>query len=144
MKYKNILQERRLKLLLGSFLIIYALIRFYFFFEVNNEVATTEGEEVFKGVKLQLPSLYSYLPYMYIIEVIFGLFLIFDKWSFIVLTILSPLSFTFIFFCIANNDLSELSLAIFVTLIDIILLTKYFIKAHERISEPYQIIYKNQ
>ena len=63
-----------------------------------------------------------YLPFLYIFEIIIGLFLILNKWTAFILIVLFPLSFSFLIFSFSNGDLVELVPAIIVAALNIILL----------------------
>jgi len=104
-----------IRIILGLFLIIYALNQFFHF------LPTSYGEMP-DPARNFIDSVVTHLPFLYIFEIIIGLFLIFNKWTSVILIALIPLSISFLIFMIANNDLRETWPALFVALLNIILI----------------------
>lgn len=110
---KNVMKW--LRIILGLFLIIYALNQFFHF------LPTGYGKMP-ESARNFIDSVAFYLPFLYIFEVIIGLFLVFNKWTSFILIVLFPLSVSFLIFMFSNNDLAETWSALFVALLNIILL----------------------
>jgi putative oxidoreductase len=106
-----------LRIVLGVFLILYALNKFFQF------LPTSYGAmpEVTKDF---LDAVAGYLPALYIFEMIIGIFLIFNKWTPFVLIVLFPLSVAFLIFSISNGEFSNAWSAIVVALLNIILIVR--------------------
>ncbi len=102
---------------LGLFLILYALNRFFHFLP-SSYGAMPEITENF------LDAVASYLPALYIFEIIIGLFLIFNKWTPFILIVLFPLSVAFLIFSISNGEFSKAWPAFVVAAINIILIVR--------------------
>ena len=69
-----------------------------------------------------LDAVVIYLPFLYVFEIITGLFLIFNKWSAFIQIVLFPLSISFLIFTFANRDVSETWPALIVAALNFILL----------------------
>ncbi len=106
-----------LRTLLGVFLIIYALNQFFHF------IPSTYGEMP-ENSRDFIDAVAIYLPFLYIFEILIGLFLILNKWSSFILIVLFPLSISFLIFNLTNNDLSKIWPALIVAILNIILIFK--------------------
>ena len=104
------------RIFLGLFLIVYALNQFLHFLPSGYTEMPEEARDFLDAVVM-------YLPLLYMLEIITGLFLIFDKWSAFILVVLFPLSVSFLIFTFANQDLSETWPALLVAGLNITLLT---------------------
>jgi len=104
-----------LRIILGLFLIVYALNQFF-------HVLPTSYGEMPDPARNFIDSVVTHLPFLYIFEIIIGLFLIFNKWTSAILIVLFPLSISFLIFMIANKDLVEAWPALIVALLNIVLL----------------------
>lgn len=103
------------RVILGLFLILYALNKFFHF------IPTSYGKMP-EDTKDFLDSTVMFLPYLYILEIILGFLLIFNKWSALLYIVLLPLSVSFLIFSFTNNDLNNMWPALIVALFNIILL----------------------
>lgn len=104
-----------LRTTLGLFLILYALNKFLHIVPEGFGDMNENARDFIDGVAV-------YLPFLYIFEIIIGLFLILNKWTAFILIVLFPLSFSFLIFSFSNGDLVELVPAIIVAALNIILL----------------------
>ena len=104
-----------LRIILGLFLIVYALNQFFHF------LPTSYGKMP-ESARDFIDSVVMYLPFLYAFEIIIGLFLIFNKWTSVILIVLFPLSVSFLIFMFANKDFMETWPALFVALLNIVLL----------------------
>ncbi len=105
-----------LRIFLGLFLIVYPLNQFLHFLPSGYTEMPEDARDFLDAVVM-------YLPLLYMLEIITGLFLIFDKWSAFILVVLFPLSVSFLIFTFANQDLSETWPALLVAGLNITLLT---------------------
>ena len=64
----------------------------------------------------------NYLPFLYALEIIIGLFLLFNKWTSLILIVLFPLTVSFLIFNFANWDISEFWSALVVAFLNVYLL----------------------
>jgi hypothetical protein len=112
---KNTRSSALLRIILGLFLIIYALNHFLHF------LPTSYGEMP-ENAKDFLDSVVIYLPALYLLEILIGLMLIFNKWVPFLLIVLFPLSVAFLIFVISNGDPSEMWPALVVALLNVLLL----------------------
>lgn len=103
------------RVILGLFLIGYALNKFFHFIPSSYGQMPENAEDF-------LDSTAIYLPYLYIFEIIIGLLLILNKWSAFLYIVLFPLTVSFLIFTFSNKDFSEMWPAIFVAIFNIILL----------------------
>ena len=103
------------RITLGVFLIGYALNQFFHFLPTGYSGMPDEARKFIDAVVI-------YLPFLYILEIIIGLALIFNKWTAFILIVLAPLSISFLIFTYANNDISETWPALFVAAFNVILL----------------------
>ncbi|NND52277.1 MAG: DoxX family membrane protein [Flavobacteriaceae bacterium] len=104
-----------LRTALGIFLIFYALNKFFHFLPASYGAMPDVTEDFLDAVA-------SYLPALYIFEIIIGLFLIFNKWTPFILIVLFPLTVAFIIFSISNGDLVKAWPAFLVGILNVILL----------------------
>ncbi|WP_242134521.1 DoxX protein [Aestuariivivens marinum] len=107
-----------LRIVLGLFLIVYALNQFFHF------IPFTYGEMP-ENTRDFIDAVAIYLPYLYIFEIIIGLFLIFNKWVPFILIVLFPLSVSFLIFNLSDNDFSKIWTALIVAFLNIMLLLGY-------------------
>ncbi|WP_223548799.1 DoxX protein [Aestuariivivens sp. NBU2969] len=107
-----------LRIILGLFLIVYALNQFFHF------IPFTYGEMP-ENTRDFIDAVAIYLPYLYIFEIIIGLFLIFNKWVPFILIVLFPLSVSFLIFNLSDNDFSKIWTALIVAFLNIMLLLGY-------------------
>lgn len=110
---KNI--SKALRVILGLFLIVYALNQFLHFLPSGYGDMPVNARDFLDGVAI-------YLPYLYMFEIIIGLFLIFNKWTSFILIVLFPLSLAFLMFVFSNGDMSKIWTALVVGVLNIILL----------------------
>lgn len=103
------------RIILGIFLIIYALNQFLHF------LPTSYGQMP-EDSKYFIDAIAMYLPYLYIFEIIIGLFLLMNKWTPFIVIVLLPLSLSFLIFNMTNNDISKFWPAIVVAFLNILLL----------------------
>jgi len=106
------------RVLLGLFLIIYALNQFLHFLPTSYGVMPENTREFIDATAV-------YLPYLYIFEIIIGLFLIINKWTPFITIVLFPLSVAFLIFNFSNNDFNKTWLALIVAILNIILIIYY-------------------
>ncbi|WP_242082502.1 DoxX protein [Aestuariivivens sediminis] len=104
-----------LRILLGLFLIIYALNQFFHF------IPFTYGEMP-ENTRDFIDAVVGYLPYLYMFEIIIGFLLVFNKWTPFILIVLFPLSISFLIFNLSDNDLSKTWTALIVAFLNIFLL----------------------
>ena len=86
---------------LGLFLIVYAANHFLHF------IPFTYGQMP-ENTRMFIDAVAEYLPFLYILEILIGLFLIFNKWTAFIYIVLFPLSISFLMFTIINNDLNNM------------------------------------
>ena len=103
------------RILLGIFLVFYALNQFFHFLP-NGYSNMPENTRDF------MDSVVVYLPYLYVFEIIIGLFLIFNKWSPFILIVLFPLSVSFLIFNFSNGDISKTWPSLIVAALNVLLL----------------------
>ncbi|MGK0413671.1 MAG: putative oxidoreductase [Polaribacter sp.] len=111
----NIKNTQWLRVILGLFLIVYALNKFFHF------IPSSYGQMP-ENAKDFLDSTLIFLPYLYIFEIIIGLLLILNKWSALLYIVLFPLTVSFLIFSFTNKDFSDMWPALFVAIFNIILL----------------------
>ncbi len=104
-----------LRIILGLFLIVYALNQFLHF------LPTSYGKMP-EDAKNFIDATVTYLPILYVFEIFLGILLIFNKWTSFLLLVLFPLSVAFLIFSISNQDLAEAWPALFVATLNFILL----------------------
>lgn len=104
-----------LRILLGIFLIVYALNHFLHFLPTSYGEMPANAQDFIDSVAI-------YLPALYIFEIVIGLFLILNKWVPFILIVLFPLSITFLIFVFSNGDITEMWPALVVALLNVLLL----------------------
>ena len=113
-----------LRVLLGLFLIAYALNQFIHFLPTSYGQMPENSRAFIDAVAI-------YLPYLYMFEILIGLFLIMNKWSSFILIVLFPLTVSFLIFNLTNNDFSKIWAALVVALLNI-----YLIFTHRNVYKP--------
>jgi len=103
------------RIVLGLFLIIYALNQFLHF------LPTSYGQMP-EDSKYFIDAIAIYLPYLYIFEILIGLLLVVNKWTPFIVIVLFPLTVAFLIFNMTNNDISKFWPAIVVAFLNMILL----------------------
>ncbi len=106
---------RFLRIFLGIFLIVYALNKFFHFVPSDYGAMNEDAQDFIDAVA-------GYLPFLYIFEIIVGLFLVLNKWKTVIYLVLAPLSIAFLMFSIINGDLNELWPALLVAMINMALI----------------------
>jgi len=86
-----------LRIILGLFLIVYALNQFLHFLPTSYGKMPEDAMDFIYAVIV-------YLPFLYVFEIILGLLFIFNKWTPFLLLVLFPLSVAFLIFSISNQD----------------------------------------
>lgn len=104
-----------LRIVLGLFLIVYALNQFLHFFPTSYGNMPEDARDFIDAVVI-------YLPFLYVFEILIGLLLIFNKWTAFILILLFPLSVSFLIFHFSNKDMMEMWPALVVALLNVILL----------------------
>jgi uncharacterized membrane protein YphA (DoxX/SURF4 family) len=103
------------RIYLGLFLIIYGLNQFFHF------IPSTYGDMP-ETAREFIDSAVIYLPYLYVLEIIIGLFLIFNKWSAFIYIVLFPLTVSFLIFTFTNKDFADMWPALMVAFLNVYLL----------------------
>ncbi|WP_100614333.1 hypothetical protein [Confluentibacter citreus] len=103
------------RIVLGLFLIVYALNQFLHFLPTSYGQMPEDSMYFIDAVAI-------YLPYLYIFEIIIGLLLVINKWTPFIVIVLFPLSVSFLIFNMTNNDISKFWPAIVVAFLNIFLL----------------------
>ncbi|MDU8887282.1 DoxX family membrane protein [Yeosuana sp. MJ-SS3] len=101
--------------ILGLFLIVYALNKFFHF------IPSTYGQMTERAQDF-LDSTAFLLPYLYIFEILLGVFLLLNKWVAFLYIVLFPLTISFLIFTFFNYDLGDMWPALIVAVLNIILL----------------------
>ncbi|MDP2688379.1 MAG: hypothetical protein Q8O62_14260 [Aequorivita sp.] len=104
-----------LRILLGVFLIAYALNQYF-------HILPTSYGKMPEDAMLFIDAVVVYLPILYIFEIILGLLLIFNKWTAFLLIVLFPLSIAFLIFSISNQDLADALPAVIVAILNFVLM----------------------
>lgn len=104
-----------IRILLGVFLIGYALNQFL-------HVVPTSYGTMPEFTRQFLDSVVMYLPYLYVFEILIGALLVANKWTGMVLIMLFPLSFGFLMFNFINGDILRMIPALLVALLNLILI----------------------
>lgn len=104
-----------LRIFLGVFLIGYALNQFFHFLPTSYGKMPDDARNFIDAVVM-------YLPLLYVFEIVIGLFLIFNKWTALILLVLFPLSISFLIFMFANKDISETWSGLIVAILNVVLL----------------------
>jgi hypothetical protein len=103
------------RVFLGAFLIGYALNQFFHF-------APSSYGDMPETTRHFLDAVVMYLPFLYFLEILVGLLLLFDKWTPLVLLLLFPLSASFLMFNFINGDMSMMWPAFVVAISNLVLL----------------------
>jgi len=103
------------RVILGLFLIVYALNKFFNFVPSSYNQMPPTAQEFLDATLI-------FLPYLYIFEIIIGLFLIFNTWPAFIYIVLFPLTISFLIFTFTNKDFSNVWPALFVAVLNISLL----------------------
>lgn len=104
-----------LRILLGLFLIAYALNRYF-------HILPTSYGKMPEGAMMFIDAVVVFLPVLYLFEIILGLLLIFNKWTPFLLIVLFPLSVAFLIFSISNQDFFDALPAVVVATLNFILI----------------------
>lgn len=104
-----------LRILLGLFLIGYAVNKFF------HILPSSYGEMPPEAMDF-IDSTAAYLPLLYFFEIVLGLFLLLNKWTAFLLLVLFPLSIAFLIFSISNQDMLDAWPALFVAILNSVLL----------------------
>ena len=108
---------RIISIILGAFLIIYAVNQFLHFFP-------TSYGEMPEFARQYLDAIASFLPALYIFEILVGIFLVFNIWIPFIAIVLAPLSVNFLIFNFANGGWNIVTAA-FVAVLNLILIYQY-------------------
>ena len=114
---KHVKFTRSVSIILGLFLIGYAANQFL-------HILPTSYGEMPDFTREFLDSVVTFLPALYIFEMLIGLILVFNKWVPFIIVVLAPLSISFLIFNIANGDWNIIS-ALIVAILNAILLFQY-------------------
>ncbi|PHR15070.1 MAG: hypothetical protein COA40_02720 [Aequorivita sp.] len=104
-----------LRIILGLFLIVYALNQFLHFLPTSYGKMPEEAMDFIYAVVV-------YLPFLYFFEIILGLLFVFNKWTPFLLIVLFPLSVAFLIFSISNQDLLDAIPAVVVAFLNFTLI----------------------
>lgn len=104
-----------LRVILGLFLIVYALNQFFHFLPTSYGKMPEDAMDFIYSVVV-------YLPFLYFFEIILGLLLVFNKWTPFLLIVLFPLSVAFLIFSISNQDLVDALPALVVAILNFTLI----------------------
>ncbi len=104
-----------LRVILGLFLIVYALNQFFHFLPTSYGKMPEDAMDFIYSVVV-------YLPFLYFFEIILGLLLVFNKWTPFLLIVLFPLSVAFLIFSISNQDLIDALPALVVAILNFTLI----------------------
>jgi len=107
--------SKSFRIFLGIFMIAYALNQFLHFFPTSYGEMPEDARNFIDGVVV-------YLPFLYMFEIIIGMFLILNKWAAFIQIVLFPLSVSFLIFTFANQDIRETWPALIVAAINILLI----------------------
>ena len=125
----NTKSTRLISIILGLFLIIYAVNQFIHIFP-------TSLGEMPEFTQSYLDAIASFLPALYVFEIIIGLLLVFNKWNPFVALVLAPLTINFLIFNFTNlildfpennfaGNIGKVWPAAIVAILNIILLYQY-------------------
>lgn len=117
---KNKKTARIVSLVLGIFLIVYAVNEFLHFLPVGYG-------DMPDFARAYLDAVVTFLPALYIFEILIGLMLVFHKWVPFIAVVLAPLSVNFMIFNFTNGDWNIIS-ASFVAIMNLVLLFLYWEK----------------
>jgi putative oxidoreductase len=106
------------RIILGLFLIIYALNQFMHFLP-SSYGTMPENTRTF------IDAVAPYLPYLYFFEILIGLLLIINKWTPFMIIVLFPLTIAFLIFNLSDNDYINIWPSIIVAFLNIVLMFNY-------------------
>lgn len=106
-----------LRTVLGLFLIIYALNQFFHFLPHSYGKMPGITQDFLDAASV-------YLPALYFLEFVLGIFLVLNKYTAFILIILAPLSVAFLIFSISNGVISKAWPAILVAAINVVLMLR--------------------
>lgn len=106
------------RIILGLFLIAYALNQFLHFLP-SSYGTMPENTRAF------IDSVAPYLPYLYFFEILIGLLLIINKWTPFMIIVLFPLTIAFLIFNLSDNDYINIWPSIIVAFLNIMLMFNY-------------------
>ena len=106
------------RIILGLFLIIYALNQFMHFLP-SSYGTMPENTRTF------IDAVAPYLPYLYFFEILIGLLLIINKWTPFMIIVLFPLTIAFLIFNLSYNDYINIWPSIIVAFLNIVLMFNY-------------------
>jgi len=109
------------RIILGLFLITYALNQFFHFLPTSYGQMPEDSRHFIDAIAI-------YLPYLYLFEILIGLLLIINKWTPFLIIVLFPLTISFLIFNLTNNDVSKFWPAIVVAFLNAVLLFGNFKK----------------
>ncbi|UKM64887.1 hypothetical protein GSB9_01445 [Flavobacteriaceae bacterium GSB9] len=107
-----------LRIILGLFLIIYALNQFIHF------IPFTYGDMP-ENTRDFIDAVAHYLPFLYLFEILIGVLLIINKWTPFIIIVLFPLTISFLVFNLSNNDLIKIWPAVVVAILNVLLLLRF-------------------
>jgi putative oxidoreductase len=113
-KMKNNSFSSIISIVLGAFLIVYALNQFFHFFPMSYGNMPDFTRDL---IDATIP----FLPALYVFEILLGLMLIWNKWVPLIAIVLAPLSISFVIFNVSNGGWNILSAA-FVAVLNLWLL----------------------
>ncbi|GAA3562538.1 DoxX protein [Snuella lapsa] len=102
------------RILLGLFLIVYALNQFLHFLPTSYGTMPENTRDFIDAVAV-------YLPYLYMFEILIGVLLLINKWTPFIIIVLFPLTIAFLIFNLSNNDISKIWPALIVAFLNITL-----------------------
>lgn len=111
----QIKKTKWLRIFLGIFLIIYGLNKFFHFIPSSYGQMPENAQEF-------LDSILIFLPYLYIFEILIGVFLVLNKWPALIYIVLFPLTISFLIFTFTNKDFSDMWPALVVAILNVLLL----------------------
>lgn len=106
------------RIILGLFLIIYALNQFMHFLP-SSYGTMPENTRTF------IDAVAPYLPYLYFFEILIGLLLIINKWTPFMIIVLFPLTIAFLIFNLSDNNYINIWPSIIVAFLNIVLMFNY-------------------
>ncbi|MBJ6366565.1 DoxX protein [Snuella sedimenti] len=102
------------RIILGLFLIVYALNQFLHFLPTSYGTMPENTRDFIDAVA-------PYLPYLYMFEILIGILLLINKWTAFIIIVLFPLTIAFLIFNLSNNDISKIWPALIVAFLNIAL-----------------------
>ena len=106
------------RIILGLFLIIYALNQFLHFLPSSYGTMPENTRSFIDAVAV-------YLPYLYFFEIVIGLLLIINKWTPFMIIVLFPLTIAFLIFNLSDSDYINIWPSIIVAFLNILLIFNY-------------------